>query len=349
MGRSLHRLKNVLGFTVYTLAVSVVLLIAAEVIVRGVTDVGRLGTSSNLFLHEGGVYRNTPSVEAVAFGVDVATDQRGFRVALDGAEASPGTGRLLVIGDSVGFGVGVAHPDIATSVVDRALPETGVDNSSVIGYSTWDYWRVAREVLSRDGHGIGAIALIFCLNDVSEASARNIQNVATTKFLPPAGLVPTNVVAGLRANPVVRQLNDLLRAYSSLYVWVRGELTRPRERHWHSLKALYNTLVASQREAVFEPMARIADLARAQNVSMHVWIVPYAWQMSDLESGRMPQDLVLAGLDERGIAAFDLLDLFRAADEPEKLFLPYDPVHLSARGHALLAEHMLGLLRATPD
>ena len=58
---------------------------------------------------------------------------------------------------------------------------------------------------------------------------------------------------------------------------------------------------------------------------------------------------MLAGLREHHIEAHDLLDLFRAADDPSSLFLPYDPVHLSPRGHALLAEHMLGVLNARPD
>ncbi len=338
------RLARFAGYAVYTVGVFLGTILAAELLVRGLTDVGRLGTERDLFLREGDHFRNAPDVSSVAFGVRVYTDANGFRVAgqREGAQ-QPGSRMLLVLGDSVGFGVGVEHDRIATTLVDNALEDLDVENASVIGYSTLDYERVVAEQLARGAGRYAGIALIYCLNDVSEFNARNIRGRrAASRAYFPARLVDDNAVTSLRENATVKRVNDLLRAYSSAYVMLRGELTEPRLRHWRGLLQSYEALSADKLEGALAPITRIAARARELDLPFQVWIAPYAWQMADPEA--LPQTLLGRHFAAHGIEYVDLLDRFRTAERPGELFLPYDPVHLSPRGHQMLADSMLEML-----
>lgn len=181
------RIARSAGYAAYTVAVVLIIALAAEFLVRGLTDIGRLGTERKLFLYEGSHFRNAPETSSVAFGVRVYTDANGFRVSqLRETVQKPDQPALLILGDSVGFGVGVEHHLIASTLVDRALGDTRVDNASVIGYSTPDYARVVAEQLEGGAGGYAGLALIYCLNDVSEFNARNIREheAAQQPYLP---------------------------------------------------------------------------------------------------------------------------------------------------------------------
>ena len=336
--------------------ISLSLVLLVEFVVRLTTDVGRLGVEGTLFTNNAWLdsYGNTPNISAVAFGVKVQTNEFGFRVRPGERAESPQIGDVLILGDSVAFGVGVEYQDIAASIVAAALPTNQVSNAAVIGHSTADHLNVAKVLLTKYPNSVQHIVVVYCLNDLSEASARRIQNRSAdtrAKVVTPAvitaGLIDAALVDRLRNSTFFRDLNDLLRAHSNLYVLVRGLMTDPQGRYWVNLLSDYEALASDGVAEVLAPMLELQSLATAHQVELSVIIAPFAEQMR-LEDSAYPQELVGNFLATAGIAHLDLLPKFLAAEKPTDLFLPYDPVHLSAAGHELLAEGIQQVLASEP-
>ncbi len=344
--------------TIQVVLITVLLLLVIEVIVRTTTHVGRLGTAKELFVEHAwlGSHGNAPKISATAFGIEVYTNEFGFRVDADEQEDPVKAGGILVLGDSVAFGVGVENEHIATTLVDDALDSVRVANAAVIGHSTFDHLNVARVLLAEDKQHFRKIILVFCLNDVSEASAQLIHNTRTSRvslFESPrwvaAGFTggPT-IVERLRNNPLAKRSNDWLRARSNLYVLLRGLATDPQGRHWRSLLQKYQTLSSEDLLHVLAPIVEVQHLAAAHHTQLAVVMVPYAEQMKNADAD-LPQQLVADFLRAADVAYIDLRPDFLATREPESLFLPFDPVHLSRDGHKLLAAGILRAIEENPD
>ena len=148
----------------------------AEIAVRTFSAVDLLGNSKNLFIaHAYGTSNgNAPNVEASSFGTLVYTDEHGFRVPKGGLpEDERKAEAILILGDSVGFGPAVEEGDTFAGLLRTRFADRRIYNSSVIGYSTPDYRNVIDAFLPRHPE-VKAVVLVFCLNDISSASARNI-------------------------------------------------------------------------------------------------------------------------------------------------------------------------------
>jgi lysophospholipase L1-like esterase len=82
------------------------------------------------------------------FEVTYEINARGHRGAYYEAQKAEGTRRVVVIGDSVGFGWGIPEDRHFAALLDTALPETEVINLSLSGYGTdQEYLRLKEEGL----------------------------------------------------------------------------------------------------------------------------------------------------------------------------------------------------------
>ena len=70
------------------------------------------------------------------FSVHVAINSRGLRGDEVSLQKPVGVRRVLVVGDSFGWGFGVEQEDTFGARLERALPDTEVINGAVSGYST---------------------------------------------------------------------------------------------------------------------------------------------------------------------------------------------------------------------
>ncbi len=96
-------LKNI-ALTLISLVFALVTLVIAEFLVRLTTDVGRLGTSANLFVNQAydESIGNTPNAKSVAFGVEVFIDLQGFRISQSGTTpVQKDDDAIMMLGDYV--------------------------------------------------------------------------------------------------------------------------------------------------------------------------------------------------------------------------------------------------------
>jgi hypothetical protein len=97
------------------------------------------------------------------FNIGVSLNSQGLRDDEYPLERVPGKKRMLVLGDSFGWGVGVEHDEIFVEVLEKRHPEWEIINGSQAGYGT------DQEILLLEHRMIAfrpdIVLLIFCVND----------------------------------------------------------------------------------------------------------------------------------------------------------------------------------------
>ncbi len=304
---------------------------AAELYCRWFTRINFLGISRGMFISRafGDSYGNRPDYRGGAFGAAVQTDANGFRI--DPTFRGPtGGDAVLILGDSVSFGVGVDASKTVAGLLQRAMPQVRFYNSSAIGYGLHDYENVAGTLLPRKPE-IKSVLLFYCLNDIYDTSAEEIE--ATVQKVDGTGGAP-GPFSSFRAFALAT--NGYLRSRSKLYLSVKKVLTEPSMRYFRQDFAEYQKRLSNIGDSL-RPLRNIAQELAARGVSFEVLVMPYEAQVRTKDqSSFLPQTLVDDFLRQNGVAYYDAAPAFLQSGLPsQSLYLYGDPMHLSEAGHRL--------------
>jgi hypothetical protein len=317
-----------LASAVLGLLVTCAFWLVAELACRLFSDICPQGDSRSLFIdHSFGDSRgNAKNVTAVSFGITVHTDSMGFRASEEVARPSGGTTALLVLGDSIAFGAGVQEPATFVGLLRKQFPNTIIYNSAVIGYGLPDYRNVIDAFLPQHPE-IKYAYLAFCLNDVTDDSAAEISESLRQPWL--------------RRKPTLRSLlfraNDFLRSRSRLYLLLRAWLTDPQQRYFEADNLNYS-MPEDKFQKAMQPLADISQTLSRRSISFTVLVFPYEAQLRSNDYAlALPQRRLSNYMRQRGIRYIDLMPNLQGVPAT-KLFLPYDPMHLSEMGHRLVSD-----------
>ena len=113
----------------------------AEVYSRLFTDVILLGSSSSLYIENayGPSRGHAKNAVGVSYEVEIHTDENGFRIDPNYKDSENYASAVLIMGDSVAFGMGVRESKTFAGLPRKELPDTRIYNSAVIGYDIEDY------------------------------------------------------------------------------------------------------------------------------------------------------------------------------------------------------------------
>jgi lysophospholipase L1-like esterase len=279
-------------------------------------------------------------------GVEVHINERGFRGPVVPYDRTPGTRRVLYLGDSVTFGYKVAnwqdtYPYLVGSLLAGrdSIPNETV-NLAVEGYSQWQEYAV----MSDEGYRYhpDLVVIGFVLNDVTEMFHLARFGGSSEGFQ-------------LRHTAATRL--DRLLAHSALFY----EIQRiAREVHARRQLGRDVRLGAIQREALEvetlmrEPdqanvkdawdialadLQKIVDLCRSSQIRVLVVVFPFTSQLDDPTLGA-PQRVITTYARGHSIPVIDLLPLLRehmrvSGLTASDLFVDND--HLSDEGHRVVA------------
>jgi lysophospholipase L1-like esterase len=252
--------------------------------------------------------------------------------------------RIVWLGDSVSFGLGVAQERTFVGILQRRLA-TRPDPWEIVNLAIFAYdTRHELETLREDGlaHRPDVIVLQFYMNDLTIAPP------------PQAGAPPPPV--GWR-DRLTAAKNRLLYK-SAVYLRVQQAALGLSYLLLHDARRRYfpDSLNADEPRSdvgyltknpddpalpTFKALAAIAQIARERRIPLLVLISPDETQLFtdryDLVTRR-----VSGFCRKLGIAAFDPLPALRAGADRREIF--YDGVHYSPHGHACLAGLLLGAL-----
>lgn len=286
-----------------------------------------------------------------------------------------GTFRVLVLGDSVAYGDGVARkmafPDKLEGLLKTNLESVEVINSSVMGYTAYNelqYYLTKGRAFKPD-----LVLVAFCLNDVVNPRLHWDYTQDRIVDVPPES-IPNLDYDRTHAQPLLRRRQEeqarrsrhLLRQHSKLYQFVERLVRRrfPRNlEHFPDIRARIPTHITGEDTLSLEVLLdetssesrwlrsiydELHAAVRLERSKLAIVFFPLAYQL-DVAYPHVPQDQVMKYCNRRSIPCLDLLPTFRPHPK-EQLFLlrrsGYDDIwHLTERGHALAAEAVLHFLQ----
>jgi hypothetical protein len=278
----------------------------------------------------------------------------GFRGPAHARPKPAGRLRVLVMGDSVAFGYGVAEADAFPRILERELaarvPELDVEvvNLGVGGYNAWNEEELLKDV--GVGYQPDLVLVQFCINDLNDPSMHfDAQTRLALSSIPDAAFPdPSRRRAPSRAASVLTR------------ICARSQLCALGRDLWLASRA--PSFDDADRRAAFAPVegdggpewrwlesryTEMAAVAAAAGARFAVLAVPYPAQVARRGPDAVEERL-LGLARRRGWTLVDPLSAFRAAHAAgTPLFL--DWWHPTAAGHRIAAEEALRALACAGD
>jgi len=290
------------------------------------------GVSKNLLIFKGERHENAPNIEATVFSKRAYTDKFGFRIPYKNYIYENLNSSVLILGDSVSFGVGVEEEKTFVGLLRKEFKNINFYNSSVSGYHLKNYPNILKKNLNLEN--LGEVILFYTLNDISfENRVLNFQDQLDEDF----DTDEINFFNKLRKNKYLARVNFFLRNKSVFYMWVKGVITRPSERHFYYTFPIYKNDSAID-DLKFE-INKLKNITEKNNLELFIIILPYEFQTRSENCKSyylQPQTKVKNILLSSKIKFKDYTNIFCNYEKTDSLFLKYDPVHLSSKGHELV-------------
>jgi lysophospholipase L1-like esterase len=281
-------------------------------------------------------YELRPGAAVERDGTIYRVNAQGFRANDDVQSEKRGKRRILLLGDSVAFGLAVDYEDTFGQLIERELTANGMPtevlNLSVLGYKTSQEVRMLERrgwQLSPDG-----VILAFCLNDFDDFSG-------VLPLLDPSGPLPPGRFQRLPP----RRLGSIelpepmpLLDRSLLFRKLSGRSLRPDYYRWIGTDP-------ALRKEVAEAIGRLGKVLSERGIPGLVVIFPLLYQLDDYPYEDIHQFIASEAL-AAGLSVMDLTTAFRSERTQVLRLRPGDVLHLSKVGHAITAR---ALIRCTAD
>jgi lysophospholipase L1-like esterase len=301
------------------------------------------------------VYGLRPGAELrldVSGPVEYRINADGFRGPLRARPKAPGTFRILVLGDSLAFGYGVAEsesfPAALEALLEERIPSAAVEvvNLGVGGYNPFNEAALLADV--GVSYEPDLVLVQFCINDLNDP---RLHFDASTRLrlgaIPDAAFPdPSQRGQGSERPSRVERWCRSLRLCSLLDdAWLAWRAQAPDGEALHAAMAPFETLPPGPERRWVEGLYReMAERSASLGAGFAVLAFPHRGQLEEGPQAGIQQQLVTLGR-EQGWATVDLLPAFRraAAQREGPLFL--DLWHPSATGHRVAAEAIAESLR----
>ncbi len=290
-----------------------------------------------------GVLRNT-----------IIINSAGFRDKEYPKEKESGIYRIMVIGDSFTFGMGVNLEDTYVKGIKKLLQNENINleviNCGVTGYVMWQNYEVLkRKVLP---YKPDLVILGIFLNDIYR-SKPPYKNINEWKG---SNIFKEKQSNGFKSKIYIRNyIKNLDRIFKFRNRYRRGHnyLNTIEERKKYLIKSSPNWLTIMYGKLEKRKYIEFEDtlnkfVETAKNVHCRVLIayIPDSVQLHDSEGQEINRFIKLI-CQKSGIPFVDITPKFEMESNPSSLYLfPLDP-HTSPKGHQLIAESIVEKIRET--
>lgn len=267
-------------------------------------------------------HEHVPGGRARLMGADVVINARGLRDRDVDAVKAAGTKRILMLGDSITFGWGVAQNETLPARLEVEMKDLGQGPVEVINTGVGNY-NTAMEVAAFVEHGLSyspdIVVLNYFINDAE----------------------PT---------PIYRDVPWLARhsyAYAVLGgAWDGFKRRLAGEQDWRAYYAgLYSEAAPGWQNAE-ERIGELAAICRTRGIRLIISNIPELRELAPYPFADVALKLRAAAA-ANGIEYVDLLPAVEA-EKPESLWVTAPDPHPNARAHALMARHLAAYLREHP-
>lgn len=316
-------MKKIILINIFIL---ILLIFFLELGVRFFKLVNLLGHNKNLFVENTIPRAHKPNIESIVFGKKVFTDKYGFRIPKNHTYKE-GRKSFFILGDSLTFGVGVDEEKTFTGILRDNNKKFNFYNSAASGHNLKSYLELNQ--IYKNKIKIDKFIFFITLDDIwlsedifQRAEIKKNKNLTWQEKI--------------KKIKFFRKINVFLRSKSYLYVYLKSVSTKPQKRYFDTTLPLY---LDQKNLNQYEKTIKKIKLLNTNNKNIFFIIFPYEYQIrKNLCNDNLltPQKEIIKILSNNNLNFYDLTKDFCNYNNPSKLFLNYDPAHLSEEGHKIV-------------
>ena len=305
-----------------------------EIIIRFLSIVGLQGYEKEAFYFENGIIFSKSNNTFKVFGKKSKTDKNGFRIPLNNYSFKNDKNSILILGDSVTFGVGVKEKDTFIGI-SRNKIQKNLYNAAIFGHNIESYLYILKKNYKKFDDEINEVVIFLCLNDIVPYQGAVLKEKDEKKNK------INNFQTNIFKNSFSVKINIFLRERSSLFVLLKGFLTNPVERHFNYMKVLYDS--KTNLKSFEKNINEIDKFLNKNNLQYRYVILPYAYQVkNDCKKDFLnSQEKIKRIFNKKKLNYIDYTNEFCKNSNSSNLFLRYDPVHLSNYGHRFVSDLLM--------
>ena len=247
---------------------------------------------------------------------------------------------IYFIGGSVTFGSGVKQEETFSGILDQKYPNYNIINSSVIGSNLINNFKILNKIEKKK---LRQVFINFSLDDLfgldqlieEEANNKNQKNVDNFSEK------KTNFITKLKENRIFANINKFVRSKSVTYVWLKGIFLNSQKSYYdHALVSFENEENLKTLESI---LIKISDLNSKEFYNkIKFLVIPYSYQIDDENcNGKdYAENIIDKYFSKSKVELIKLKDIFCGTEEKEKIYLKFDPSHLSPYGHEIVANFL---------
>lgn len=306
-----------------------IILLSLEFSLRVLNIISLQGFEKDIFYTEKNIVYHYPNVIKTVMGKETRTDKNGFRIPLEKFDYKDNLESILVLGDSVSFGVGVDERDTFVGNLRKKI-NYNLYNSSVAGHRLENYAYLL-EKYHKQFSQINEVLIFLCLNDiVSKAGVIREERLKINSY-------NENFFNKIRNKSSFIKINFYLREKSTVFNLVKAIGTQNVKRHFNYINPYYdNKKILSQYE---DNLKKIINYSKLNKINTKFVLLPYKHQIDKKCSIEYmtPQIQINEIFQKLNYTLFDFSTDF-CDKYNNKLFLNFDPMHLSKDGHQFVSE-----------
>lgn len=289
----------------------------------------------------GPTYGCKARINETSFGKKFMTDDLGFRINPDSnlGMVDKHVPAILILGDSISFGIGVEAVDSYPFILEKKLKEYRIINGSVLGYWIQDYYNILDYLIKKTKIDFEGVIVNICLNDFTYFSQVPVRQYFGEKTINKE-LVPNTI------SHCFFDFNAFLRQHSKTYLLLRNICFDTSKVLFDAENITYNN--PEIKKSISAELPRLNNLAVNNKKWIIFFVFPYEYQLrngvADINDDVLkPQRIISEFAKEKSLPVVDLYPRLKkflnySETRSDLLYVTYDPMHFSAEGNKVIAE-----------
>ena len=314
----------------FNIIIVTIIFLSLEFSFRVFSIVTLQGFEKDTFYKNEGVNFHYPNISRTIMGKKIKTDNNGFRIPLEKFNYKNNLQTILILGDSVSFGVGVDEKESFVGLLRKKI-NYNLYNSSVAGHRLENY-SFLLEKYHNKFQQINEVLIFLCLNDIVSQDGivqKERLKIASEK---------KGIWNDIRNKSLFINLNFYLREKSTIFNIVKAVGTQNIKRHFDYINPYYeNEIILNNYK---NNLKKIIDYSSLNKINTRFVLLPYKHQIKNNCKPRYmsPQTQIKDMFQKLEYRLFDFSADFCNMEQGNKLFLNFDPMHLSKDGHKFVSE-----------
>lgn len=344
-------IKRIIKFSFVSIGISILILLFIEITVRLLFPNIKCWHTKKEYLADNifnSSYSFKKNIKGIICEKAFFSDEFGFRTSHSLKLAKEKKSAILLLGDSVPFGIGVEADNTSPFLLEKRLKNYRIINASIPGYWIEDYLNVFEHLLDKVQFEV--VIICISLNDFDNISQSYIKEYLSEQSKSETVLSNPLKRFLININNQFFDFNHFLMQFSKFYLLLRNIIFDTSKTYFLADRTYYQD--SKSKKTINFWLSKINETAKKNNKKILFFILPYEYQLRQQCGDKevlKPQEIINEIALENSLPIIDLAPILMKIINDTNikstdLFLTFDPQHLSEKGHFIISEILLSEL-----